>query len=380
MHEQTKSVTLYAAGEVCVNRENPESIVESVIASFAKADIRFFQLETVYSDRGSPSAHEINLRAHPRNVTALKAIGFDVCSFASNHVLDYSNEGLFDTIETLSQNGIQVIGAGKNLIEARKPAILERHGNRVAFLGYNSNLLQNYWATENKPGCVPLRVFTVYEGNSIHPGSSPTIHTFADRRDLQPMLEDIKKAKSLAHMVAVSMHWGLFIPPHTLADYQREVAHMAIDAGADVILGTGPHQIKPIEVYKGRVIFYSLGNFAFDFGRKSGIDLEAIVPNWKEIAKAHLGWDIDHEQHWLDNYVFPARSRKAIVAKSTIAEGEIREVSFLPLVINEFAQPRMLSQRDKEFQEVSGYVQELCQAAGLDTRFTPGEDEVVIQT
>jgi len=337
---QSRPITFLAAGEVCVNRADPESIVESVVPAFAKADVKFCQLETLISEKGVPSQEPINLRAHPRNIDALKAVGIDVACFASNHTMDWGNEALIDTIEQLRLRGIQMFGAGANLAEACKPALIERNGTSMAFLGYNCNLPQDYWAaSDSSPGCAAMRVLTHYQlENRIHAGSAPTIHTFADRRDLMPMLESVRKAKEVADVVAVAMHWGLFMPADYLTDYQRDVARQLIDAGADMILGTGPHQIKPIEVYKGKVIFHSLGNFAFDFGRKSGIDMEKMIPNFQEHAD-RMGWELDEE--WLDNYCFGVASRMAVVGKWIIDGGEIRKVSFMPLMINKFSQPRL---------------------------------------
>lgn len=379
MDDQKNGILLYAGGEVCINRENPHSIVEQIVPHFRKADIKFFQLETVFSERGAPvGTGIINLRAHPRNVSALKDMGFDVASFASNHTMDGGDEGLFDTIEILRQNGIQTVGVGVNLEEARRPAIVQRNGTRVGFLGYNSHLPAEYWATDHRPGCVPLSAFTVYQPKMIFiPGSPAWVHTYLDRADVEAMCRDIVEAKTAAELVVVSMHWGPLSPPEALDEYEIDAGHMAIDAGADMILGTGAHEIKPIEVYKGKVIFHGLGNLAFDFGRKIGIDMDMIVPNWKDI-QATLGWDIEPE--WMDNYVFSPHARKGIVGKCIIAGNEITEVSFLPLVIDKFANPRILSQKDKEFDEVFNYVVELCKAAKMNTLLIPRGDEVVIQT
>ena len=379
MSAQSQPITFLAAGEVCVNRDDPESIVESVVPVFAKADIKFCQLETLITEKGVASQEPINLRAHPRNIDALKAVGIDVTCFASNHTMDWGNEALLDTIEQLRLRGIQTFGVGANLAEARKPALVECNGTRMAFLGYNCNLPQDYWAaSDRRPGCAALRIITHYElANRIHAGGAPIIHTFADRRDLIPMLESVRKAKEVADVVAVSMHWGLFMPADYLTDYQRDVARQLIDAGADMILGTGPHQIKPIEVYKGKVIFYSLGNFAFDFGRKSGIDMEKMLPNFREHAH-RMGWELDEE--WLDNFCFAVTGRRAMVGKWIIDSGKIQKVSFLPLSINKFAQPRLHSNADDEFDQITQYVQELCKGAKLDTKFSQGENEVIIQT
>jgi len=363
---------LIAAGEVCVNRDHPESIFDLANPFFPEAGLKFFQLEVVYSKRGVPSPEPHIPRAHPRNISALKALGFGVASFASNHTADFGEEGVLDTLRHLRRNGIKPAGAGKNLDEAHKPVFVEHNGNRVAFLAYCSILPRDFWATSNRAGCCPLKIATLYESQlPSHPGNVPRVRTFPDAQDLRLMLEDVRQAKSAADVVAVSFHAGVHTPPHVLPEYQVEIARMMIDAGADVILGTGVHQLKPIEVYKGKVIFHSLGNFAFDLGRKTGFDL-ALMP--KEV----LGFDGLEE--WGDSYAFPPRSRTAMVAKCTISAGKVSKVSFVPLVINKFSQPRLLTRTDRQFREILEYVAELCREAKIATKFSPRGDEVVVET
>lgn len=383
MTRQSEPITLYAAGEVCVNRENPESISELIAPAFKKADVKFFQLETVIAEGGVPSQEPINLKAHPNTIRALTAASFDVCCFASNHTMDWGLEGLEETVAHLAKSGIQTFGAGRNLAEARKPAIIEKKGTRIAFVGYNANLPNEYWAaTDHRPGCVPMRVITHYQLPSlIHPGSAPIIRTFGNPEDVEVMLEDIRNVRDSVDVVAVSIHWGLHYDPRTgpdsgapspyLADYQKEVAHKAIDAGADILLGTGPHQMKPVEVYKGKVIFYSLGNFLFDFGKKSGIPVEALA------ARGGLQWCL--EPGWIDNFIFPPRGRMGLVAKGTIAEGKLQSVTALPVMINSRSQARLLTPDDGDYELVCQTVQELCQGADLTTKVTPWGDELIIE-
>jgi poly-gamma-glutamate capsule biosynthesis protein CapA/YwtB (metallophosphatase superfamily) len=117
-------------------------------------------------------------------------------------------------------------------------------------------LRPGYEAGPNKPGAVPA--------DRLPAGTAPKILTFADREDLRALIEDIKAAKAKADFLAVSLHWGVHLVKGVLADYEAEVARAAIDVGAHAVLGHGPHVLKAIEIYRGKPIFYSLGNFCFD--------------------------------------------------------------------------------------------------------------------
>src|SRR4029077_1747870 len=137
----------------------------------------------------------------------------------------------------------------------------------IAFLAYCSVLREGDEARQGKPGIVPMRAHTYYKrgGNQSEafpqPGTPPRILTVPYEEDLQALQEDIRKAKQQADAVVMSIHWGLHHIPKAIATYQPKVAHAAIDAGADLILGHHPHCLKAVEVYKGKVCFYSIGNF-----------------------------------------------------------------------------------------------------------------------
>src|SRR3990172_334617 len=249
-------VSIYAVGDVAVTRDNPELAFSCTTPFLNEPDILFGQLEATLSQKGTPKAESAQ-RPHPDVASALEAAGFDVMSFASNHVLDWGMDGLLDTINIAKEKGITLVGAGKHINEARRPAIIERKGVKIAFLGYNSILRPGFWATADRPGCAPVRVRTFYEAIEPHqPGTPSEVFTFAYKEDLQEMVEDIKNVRPLADIVVISMHWGIHFMPAKLAMYQQEVGYAAIDAGADLIIGSHPHILKGIEFYKGKVIFY----------------------------------------------------------------------------------------------------------------------------
>jgi poly-gamma-glutamate synthesis protein (capsule biosynthesis protein) len=374
MRDEPGNVVLYAAGDVAPNREDPGSIFERVSGLLKGGDIVFCQLEANLSNRGTPLPQaRLASRAKPETARAIKEAGFNVVSFASNHCMDLGPEAFFDTIDALKDQGLWVIGAGSNIEEARKPTVIECKGSRIALLAYNSILPYGYWADIDKPGCTPLRAWTLYEQvEHDQPGTPCQIHTFPRKDDLRVMVEDISKAKSQANLVILSIHWGIHFIPAVIAEYQREIAHVAIDSGADLILGTHAHILKAIEVYAGKAIFYSLCNFALDLSANKKM-LESR--RHKEIQKLNPDWQPDPDY---PTYYMPRDSRKTIIVKCVIFNGEIKGVSLLPTYINKQSQPEVLTSKDDRFGEVVRYIQEITRDQGLDTNYTIEGDEVRI--
>lgn len=368
-------LVLYAVGDIAPDRQDPDSIFQKVAEILNQGDIVFGQLEAVLSERGIPLPQaRLVCRAKPQVAHALKQAGFDVISFASNHCMDLGREAFYDTLNLLNEAGLAVIGAGRNIAQARQPAIIERNGTRVAFLGYNTILPQAYWAEADRPGCVPMRAFTVYEQiEHDQPGTPCHIHTYPHREDLKALENDVRQAKSRADIVIVSIHWGIHFVPAVIADYQRDVARAAIDAGADLVLGHHAHILKGIEVYKGKVIFYSLCNFAIDLAAPQEL-LER--PRHQEIAKLNPDWKPDPKY---PTYFMPPDSRKTLTVKCDVTNRKIRSVSFLPTIINQHSQPKVLSARDPQFHQVIHYMEEITRDQNLAAEFRVQNNAVVIQ-
>lgn len=374
MTNKADDLVLYAVGDVAPYREDPASIFQRVTGVIRQADIAFCQLEINLSHQGTPLPQaRLAMRADPKTARAIKHAGFSVVSFASNHCMDWGREAFFDTIGALKGEGLLVIGVGSNIEEARKPAIIKRKGNRIALLAYNSILPYGYWAETDRPGCAPMRGFTLYEQiEHDQPGTPCRIHTFPHRDDLQAMVDDIRKAKSQADLVILSMHWGIHFIPAVVAEYQREVARVAIDSGADLILGHHPHILKGIEVYAGKVVFYSLCNFALDLSPTKEM-LES--KRHKEIQVLNPEWQPDPDY---PTYYLPPDSRKTIIAKCVISNGEIKGVSFLPTYINKQSQPEVLSIEDQRFGQVVRYMEEITRDQSFNTKYVIEGDEVLI--
>ncbi len=199
------------------------------------ADVAFFNLECPITDTGTPvEGKEYIFKLPPHFAWALKKAGVTGVALANNHIMDFGVEGLASTIRVLYSLGIGHCGAGMNIDSARKPYMVMARGIKIAFLCYSNTLPKSYWADSSKAG-------------TIH-GVERNI-----KYDLRRTNADFK---------VVVFHWSseLLDTPKL---YQKILARYAIDHGASVVIGHHPHVVQPIEFYKGKPIFYSLGNFIF---------------------------------------------------------------------------------------------------------------------
>lgn len=365
-------ITLLAIGDIVIfNREEPETIFAHVADVLQAADIAFANCDQQYSDKGYKTSHVLRSDT-TKVVPALVYTGLDVVSLANNHALDWGPEALLDTIDRIRNAGIPVVGAGKNITEARRPVILERKGNRVGFLAYGCVGPDGYEALEDKPGYAPMRAWTIYEKWDYQPGTPPRIVTIPYKDDLATMEEDIRKLKARVDVVAVSFHWGLHFVPVLIPMYEFEVGHAAIDAGADIILGGHPHILKGIEVYKGKVIFHSLGNFALDMRSDAG---DKSFDKLNKRMEQMYQFKADPEY---PTYPMHPEAKATVIAKAVIGDGEIKKVSYIPCYINKKSEPEIKTRSDPRGQEVFSYIQKISRSLNLPATFTWKEDEVVI--
>jgi poly-gamma-glutamate synthesis protein (capsule biosynthesis protein) len=200
------------------------------------SDLVFANLEAPFGMQDSAYPKTYTFQVSPDLVQVLQAGKINVVSLANNHILDFGTEALKETMQLLAKHQIKYSGAGMNLSEARKPAIFEIKEKKIAVASYSLTFPVEFWATDSSGGtCFPS-------------------HTF--------FYKDIRRFKEENDLLVISFHWGgeLLTAPK---EYQLELAHKAIDAGADLILGHHPHVIQGLEIYKGKLIAYSLGNYVF---------------------------------------------------------------------------------------------------------------------
>jgi hypothetical protein len=375
-------LSIVAVGDVRVYREKPETTFVHVHEVIHGADIAFCQSESAYSDKGSMGssgprgAAPKDLRGYP----AFAAAGFDVVSMASNHIMDWGRDALLDSIDRMRRDGMHPVGAGKDIEEARKPVIIERNGTRIAFLAYCSVAPVGYYAVPKRAGVAPMRGITHYEMmENDQPGTPCEIMSWPLPRDLKSLVDDVRRVRQQADVVAVSLHWGVHFIRALIADYQPIIAHAAIDAGADIIIGHHPHILKGIEIYKGKAILYSIGNFAID----KAAGMAGDTP-WKRtrqrIFKEQFRVD-EHEPEAVGGAVggFQDDRQYSMIAKIEVDNKKIQRVSYIPIIINEQNQPEPVSPSNPRGQEVMRYLQDVTREANLNATFRVMGNEVVIE-
>lgn len=373
MMDDGEAVTLLAVGDVSPNRDDPPSIFRFCRETFRQADIVWGQLEAPISDRGEPTFNPYNRGGcvlGSANVTALgeEGAGFDVMSFAGNHALDFGYDAFLDTLDILKRNGIAVTGVGKDIHEARRPAIIERRNTKFGFLAYLSVLPLGYDAEENRPGCAPLWAWHAYRQFDWQVGSPPQIISHLYPEFKEAMEEDIRALRSQVDILVVSMHAGVHYVPAFLTMYQREAAHAAIDAGADIVLQHHAHILQGAAFYKGKPIFYSLGNFALEHmqpasRRTTRRALDLAYRNTRAFynVKPVPGYDKHH---------FSFDALKTLVAKFHIRKGKLEKVSFIPAYINKNNEPELLERGDPRADEVLEYMRTISAGVNFDTRYS----------
>lgn len=365
-------ITLLAAGDAGpvkagASSYTPEHYTELIKPTLAQADIRVVNCMRTYSTRGEDSPTAPQVRQAPEMSRVFTDCGFDALNFANNHIMDSGATAMLDTRDMFLSKGVLTTGAGENLDRAREPAIIEKQGIRVAYLGSCSVGHHGSDAGPNKPGISTMRVKTSYDTRGPH--SPVRVLTKPDPKDLEMLLEDIRAARKKAHAVVVALHYGMIRVPRVIPDYHVTVARACVDAGADMIVGHAPHLPKGIEFYKGSAIFYSLGVFC--------MTKTFPAPSWKEAPWMH-GAVRNHADMDPDYPLMPygRDSTKSLLAKAVITEKGIQRVSFLPMMIDRQYRPETLRAGDPRFAEVLRYMEWVSD--GFEHRFTVEGDEVVV--
>jgi len=293
LFQSNEEVSLVAVGDISFSR-GVERIVKKQndinypflkIQDFLKsADLVFGNLETPITEGVEIPDFEMIFRSNPGIEKALKKANFSILSLANNHTPNFGEQGLKDTFNYLNKIGLQYVGAGKNEQEAYQPVYTETKGIKFAFLAYNDKdvVPASYKASENRSGTAFM--------------------------EIDKMTSAVKEAKQKVDFVIISMHSGIEYDEDPNKS-QINFAHAAIDAGADLIIGHHPHVVQTMEKYKGKYIFYSLGNFIFD------------QPQSQE-------------------------TKEGLVIKIYFSKSEITKISLLPVFMENLAQPRIANKTE----------------------------------
>jgi len=368
---EERTISIAAVGDCIITRPLSPYAEENylkLIELLRKADVAYGNMEgTIHDNKGYPAykGWDVNLDYPPYIADELKWAGFDMMSMANNHALDFLIEGLLETQKHLDRVGIIHAGTGKNLEEASAPAYFESKNGRIALISCASSFPSYFLASSSRgdmtgrPGLNPLRLTSTYQvtekdleilkeigakpmpaprgkdqiGEKVYSfsgegrfkvGSKRGTVVEADQGDVERIIDAVELAKKSAHIVMVSIH------AHNQAEYLKKFAHACIDAGADCLIGSGPHVLTGLEIYEGKPIFYSLGNFVFQLQTMKHISAEIyeMVGLDKFTSNPLDFWHVfrdrqAQEKRWL-----------TIMPWMVFADGNLKELTLYPVTLN----------------------------------------------
>jgi len=288
-----ESWSMIAVGDIMLSRHVDQKMAQNgysypfeKIKDYLKnADLTIANLESPFKEGLSPREGMV-FGANKKAIEGLKLAEFDLINLANNHFGNQGENGAELTFNWLKENGFSYIGAGKTDSEAHTPVIKEIKGQKIAFLGYTDTdvIPTSYIALDSRAGVAAM--------------------------DINRLKEDIFKVKEKVDLVIISMHSGTEYTPSP-NERQKEFAHAAIEAGADMVTGHHPHVVQAIEFYNNKFIFYSLGNFIFD-------------------------------QMW------STETRQGIILKLSFTFGRLTDTEILPIKIDDFSQPHFLEEKEEQ--------------------------------
>jgi poly-gamma-glutamate synthesis protein (capsule biosynthesis protein) len=291
---RTVVLDIVVTGDLVLDAPDAGHWLSGIAPALRRADLAIGHLEVPHTRRGQELVGDVPAPgAPPENLAAIADAGFALLSLAGNHIADCGSEGIEDTIAGLDALGVAHVGAGADLASARELAFVTLETHRLALLSYNCVGPEAGWAGEHRSGAAYLRVDTA-DGSPIAPAAP--LERASDEA-LETLRVDVEAARGRADCVLVALHKGLVHVPARLAPYERPLAHAAIDAGADAVLGHHAHIVKGVELYRGRPIFHGLGNGC--------VVTTALAPSqdhparaaWAERRKQLFGFEPDPAYH-----------------------------------------------------------------------------------
>ena len=286
----SRALDLVFLGDIILDVPDPDHWIGGIAGVTRAADVAIGHLEVPHTRRGIELVGDVPAPgADPDHLAALARAGIDAVSMAGNHIADCGAEGIADTCAELDRLGIAHAGAGATLAEAKRPAWIERDGRRVVLLSYNCVGPEVSWATDDRAGSAYVAVRAT-DGGPSRPQ--------ADLVEIDPvscaaMAADIAAVRGPGTLVVVALHKGITHRPADLAPYERPLAHAAVDAGTDVVVGHHAHILRGIEIYRGRPIYHGLGNGVVVTNALSPGQDHAARGEWVERRKRLFGFEPD---------------------------------------------------------------------------------------
>lgn len=444
-----KKFTLAVTGDTILNRRISvygEERFLSLIKIIRDADVAYTHFEMLIHDYDGPEIYPAAqaggtwMRAPCFVADELKWAGFDIVSLASNHSMDYSYGGLFNTFKVLDKAGLVHAGTGRKLGEAKEPAYLETGKGRVALISMSSTFTS--WAAagearrdiKGRPGLNPLRYYHVVDSDTIETlkevysrvwgwevmqygkvwlfippglynkiykfvvGEKPRVYRVAEESDVEANLRSIKDARRQADYVLVHVHyheWELGKGMEVPAEFIPPFARKCIDAGADAFIGQGAHTLRGIEIYKNKPIFYDPGDFLSMSITTTKLPADFYWNScYGECTPEMRGWEATPADAFDARILARARARRlperppsevrgAVVANCIFGEKRrLAEMKLYPVTM--IREPRSQTGRpilaDAEMaKKIINYMRELSSPYGTEIEFKDGIGLVMLE-
>ena len=338
-------IVIAAVGDMMIsdpvsNRSLPEA--RALYQVIQDADVAFGNSEQPIADEGVLRGG-FPQTAPPEILDDFKASGFNMLSIANNHSFDLGEAGLLDWIAESKARGFTVAGGGRNLEEATAPGIMTVKGQRVGMLAF---LCAPEIAPDFRPAAAKSGIGVIAGARVQVPGSTLPV-TLPQAADLRAMTEAVQRARAQVDVLMVSFHqhWNLDLPPgatagrrgggaaprtivpaqldspnNQVAEGRRLICRSAIEAGADMVVGHGPHVLNGVEMHRGKPIFYSLGHFYISLLRDGrALPRLQLSPSLARLAETN---------YYLEEH------RWAAVARIIVRRGAIASVQLLPIFMD----------------------------------------------
>jgi poly-gamma-glutamate capsule biosynthesis protein CapA/YwtB (metallophosphatase superfamily) len=376
LRRSTEPLTLAATGDSVIGRDLPAAGLDpgfdGVVKILHASSLAVTDLEQTLAEEAPTPTRNQTARwpvGTVRTAADLRRLGFTIAARANDHAGDEGEDGLARTAGLLAQAGLAYAGAGDDLSLARRAVVIGTAPRRVALVAVSTSVLPEHRATASRgeihgrAGVAALKytaditadpatylaltqVAAVsgqtpspggelqLSGTVIRRGERTKVDFRADTRDVEDILAEITRARAAADIVVVSLHSH---EPENRndapADFVRDFARQAIDAGAGLIIGHGPRQLRGIEVYRGAAILYSLGNFVFDYS-VIGRDAANVFDTTMNFYERALSSRIEGTGYRLADYDEPFWWQ-SVIATAAFDNGALKSLSLTPITLGE---------------------------------------------
>jgi len=323
-NSRESEIILALVGDIIIRDPISRKINNNYEAAFKiirDSDLAFANLENPLTHEVTPNPdYPTPLKGSSSLAEELAWMGFNAVSLANNHMMNYGTKGLLETMKVLNEKKIKYAGAGANITEAYSPAYCSVNALKIAFLAFCSEPpLQAERAYAKRPGLACVRAFNFLcnSPKGVQTVLAPVLW------DVNAMEEAIGMARRNSDFVIVALHWHWVyeeVESH-FKQNQDIVTHAAIDAGADMVVGHGPHQLRAIEKYKRKYIFYSLGNF---IGQTSKAVEEQVI----RLHHPERTWDVLSELRDTENIY------RSIILRLSIKNSKVICMELIPIQID----------------------------------------------